>query len=738
MTTYNWYFSQSGNDDSNNGTEFNPWKTFSKAKTEINLVNNTDVVNLYFKCGDIWEVDTLIKRQVHGFDIEINNPLVNMNAYGSGVYPCIDGGVSDFSMAPEHNTETGPIRWSNIFNFLKQNCSVSNIEFKNVYGNVIGLSAAHGFKLYGCNIHNFGQGAFKIATNVPDGIENALIEYNVIYAGQQLWRYGLRPGGWGGGISLVTGGYECKNNIVRYNVVYDVFGEGIINPGGLTEYNAVGDTYSTAIYISPHKWDASDAIVRYNSVIMSKDSDYRYPYPIPSIHDHRTSNNGIGIIDEGPGGSNLNANIEIYGNICINCYMGIYAKNTLDTKDPFKSIKIYNNTVVDCSHGNYVVSQPDEFLEGHIYNNSSILYNRPDSRHGGYGNTFPHPNWTIENNAFWTKNGDTVVDDGWLNNAIIADPLLPGGNIIDWTGQSGDTYFSDIKFSDICPPKNSPLMGTGKPLNSGFDNVFLTHGTDFSTLPDLIKFNLVTQPETGGWDIGAAINLGDKTMELIPQNEMNIIYVDSEELSTETSFPIRAATNILDNDPITHWHTEWFLTKPPHPHEVQVSLGNEYDVCAFTYLSRQDGSNRGMIKDFEFYVSNDVNNWGTPVATGTLLESTDLQEVTFTPKSGRYVRLVALSEIIGEYRTSMSELNVLYETSIVDPCDGVTCHDFCDFEKHIKYVNGVCDSNTGECVYDKEFNSVECGYVPSEEDNTMIILGGLGLVALAMLMNRKK
>jgi len=64
---------------------------------------------------------------------------------------------------------------------------------------------------------------------------------------------------------------------------------------------------------------------------------------------------------------------------------------------------------------------------------------------------------------------------------------------------------------------------------------------------------------------------------------------------------------------------------------------------------------------------------------------------------------------------------------IVDPCEGITCPDYC--EGTTKYYNGECID--GECTYDTEENSTDCGYVEPKESSIgmlMPIAAGLGLL----------
>ena len=59
-----------------------------------------------------------------------------------------------------------------------------------------------------------------------------------------------------------------------------------------------------------------------------------------------------------------------------------------------------------------------------------------------------------------------------------------------------------------------------------------------------------------------------------------------------------------------------------------------------------------------------------------------------------------------------TEANITVTEVYVDPCEGVVCEPFCDYENHIKYYDGICVD--GQCKYNIEENSVECGYIPQD------------------------
>jgi PKD repeat protein len=138
----------------------------------------------------------------------------------------------------------------------------------------------------------------------------------------------------------------------------------------------------------------------------------------------------------------------------------------------------------------------------------------------------------------------------------------------------------------------------------------------------------------------------------IPQSGWTLLYVDSEETTGEDG----QAENAFDGDPDTLWHTQWLRRDPVPPHEIQIDLGATYDIGGFQYLPIQEN---GHIGQYAFYVSTDGVDWGSAVATGSFVFDLTEKEVVFATVTGRYIRLVALSEVNGNPWTSVAEINVL-------------------------------------------------------------------------------
>lgn len=94
----------------------------------------------------------------------------------------------------------------------------------------------------------------------------------------------------------------------------------------------------------------------------------------------------------------------------------------------------------------------------------------------------------------------------------------------------------------------------------------------------------------------AEIHMLDATGEKIDRNSWKVVYADSEELVGESG----GADNIIDDQPVTIWHTQWEGGSTPHPHHLVLDLGKVQDVSALLYLPRANNIN-GRIKDYRIY-----------------------------------------------------------------------------------------------------------------------------------------
>ncbi|WP_405681934.1 discoidin domain-containing protein [Streptomyces sp. NBC_01238] len=143
----------------------------------------------------------------------------------------------------------------------------------------------------------------------------------------------------------------------------------------------------------------------------------------------------------------------------------------------------------------------------------------------------------------------------------------------------------------------------------------------------------------------------------LPTTGWTVKYVDSQETSGENG----AATNVLDGDKTTIWHTRYTgaVPVPVPPHEIRIDMGSSKTIAGFAYLPRQDGSINGRVGQYEFYVSSDGTTWGSPVATGTFADDSSRKTVGFPPTATRYIRFRALTAVDGGPYTTCATLSVI-------------------------------------------------------------------------------
>jgi len=143
---------------------------------------------------------------------------------------------------------------------------------------------------------------------------------------------------------------------------------------------------------------------------------------------------------------------------------------------------------------------------------------------------------------------------------------------------------------------------------------------------------------------------------LIPRKACKVVRA-----SSESRFNGKLASNAIDGDPDTLWHSAFQGGLARHPHELVIDLGTERAVRGFRYLARQDSGWNGTIAKCELLVSNDAGGFAAAVATTELVKTRESQEVRCPEVRGRYVMLRALSEVSGGPWASVAEFGVIGE-----------------------------------------------------------------------------
>ncbi|MGD9930348.1 MAG: discoidin domain-containing protein [Mangrovibacterium sp.] len=138
------------------------------------------------------------------------------------------------------------------------------------------------------------------------------------------------------------------------------------------------------------------------------------------------------------------------------------------------------------------------------------------------------------------------------------------------------------------------------------------------------------------------------TTNLVPKNGWSVRAFSSQGTRDENC----SASNAIDGNISTFWHTKHSGFAASAPHSIEIDMGAEYEVYGFLPTPIMDGSTNGLIREFLFYISIDGENW-EKVAGGDWMPY--FADVYFTPVKARYFRLVSLSGTIA----TLAEIDIL-------------------------------------------------------------------------------
>lgn len=219
-----------------------------------------------------------------------------------------------------------------------------------------------------------------------------------------------------------------------------------------------------------------------------------------------------------------------------------------------------------------------------------------------------------------------------------------------WTEHFMDIYYDGQRKVRYTNPKwivKSPeflWLSNGASFGVEGDQYFkdLTEGYLTETQVDYIRV----------WKDISSFSENDSTLS---QENWTLIHTNSED-----TYGSNLAINAFDGNPYTFWHTEWKENQPFHPHEIQINLGDTAMITGFSYLPRQDNNPNGNVAGYEFYASNDKDNWGEPLATGVFAANGNLNPIQLHDTVVcNYVRFVAVSEVSSNAFANVAELNIV-------------------------------------------------------------------------------
>lgn len=121
------------------------------------------------------------------------------------------------------------------------------------------------------------------------------------------------------------------------------------------------------------------------------------------------------------------------------------------------------------------------------------------------------------------------------------------------------------------------------------------------------------------------------------------------------------ASNVLDDDPSTIWHTAWAGTALD-VQWIDISLNEKQLVAGLRYLPRQAGGVNGIITGYEIYVSGDGGQTYTKVSEGEWSQNTVWKIAEFDAVEATNVKLQvtsAVSDTAGRAFASAAEIRLM-------------------------------------------------------------------------------
>ena len=127
---------------------------------------------------------------------------------------------------------------------------------------------------------------------------------------------------------------------------------------------------------------------------------------------------------------------------------------------------------------------------------------------------------------------------------------------------------------------------------------------------------------------------------MIAKGNWEVIDFSSEEPSND-----KFASNIIDGDIDTFWHSQFDPERVDHPQYLTVDMKSEYDVASFEFVHREAGGRDGgtRVKDIELQMSNNGDSWET-LGEYTLANTRDPQMIELdSAERFRYFKIVTKS-----------------------------------------------------------------------------------------------
>lgn len=263
--------------------------------------------------------------------------------------------------------------------------------------------------------------------------------------------------------------------------------------------------------------------------------------------------------------------------------------------------------------------------------------------------------WTITADSFQQGNEpakaiDANMDTFWHTQYNPSNAALPHWIIVDMKSTyhidavsylprqdgSANGRIGGHKIEVSTDGTNWILVATGTWFNDGVvkRTTFVTRTARY------VRLTATTEAQGNGnqWTSVAEFNVYHEVTYNYLSRAAWTVSADSEETAAENA----PATNAIDGNLDTYWHSRWSGTAAATlPHWFQIDAGSRVTVAGLSYLPR-DSPGNGRIGQFSIQVSDDANTWNQLVEGAWPDDNTE--KIILFSTTARYFRLNAITE----------------------------------------------------------------------------------------------
>jgi hypothetical protein len=378
VVTY--YVAKTGLDTNDALTEATPLLTIQRSIVKIENNYPNQLVNVYVKNGTYIEMVVCSTDFIKLLSYPNHTPAISGDATLPGDYGTL---FRTYSIARDCTLDG--------FDIINANMTGTHVSG---YAAILGGSRSI---MRHCRVHEIWDSG---VTALGD---DCLLEYNTVYNCCMNNSAGLSPPGWGAGLTLNSGTAaneipdQVSRGIIRYNIVYDNFGEGIstfISNNVQIYGNTTYDNWSANLYFM-------------NCVNCSGYNNLVYASTNPTAPARYTPSQGITLADERPiSVAPLSSGIKLHNNFVRNTAVQLFAFTQIPGTG-LVNAEIFNNTfdtfVATGQGGPNNITNSNSQIRNNIITDSanSVIP-------GNTGLTFSNNNWNITAPANASGTGNVI------------------------------------------------------------------------------------------------------------------------------------------------------------------------------------------------------------------------------------------------------------------------------------------------------------------------------------------